>query len=231
MTHDYETFATAAKRRLGNEIYTNASSLVVELYQQADHHSDYSEEIYSTMSVKAVAEGQYRIVAGDEGTYVRVVEVTEVDQDDDEVSEYTEVYHSAFAQWLWDRMTPSAQGDWCDRARVESFYNGIEEHRDLLFADQDAHPDTASGLLPYLKEQESWSQYATLLDKGDDPEMVDQDVYEHWIISNDAKRHLESVGEQVVEIMGLNIWCRTCTGQSFWYDSSMQQLGQRYLNK
>jgi hypothetical protein len=77
-------------------------------------------------------------------------------------------------------------------------------------------------------EDDLWSA-STVESEEDDED--DCEVYEHWIVSNDAKRELESVGEKVVEIFDLNIWCRTTTGQSVWYDFCMQELGKRYLNQ
>lgn len=234
MAHDHEALATAAKERLCAHIHVCASQLVSELIKNAEDFGEWQDELYRSVSIEGVAENQYRILVGGYGSgfdsSVRVVKVESVDQDDLEADEYTEFSFSAFAQWLWNRMTEAAQADWCERAKAPNFDPGLEEHQEMLFADQDAHPATTSGLLPYLKEQESWL-HATLLDEGDEPEMVDQEVYEHWIVSKDAKRDLRSAGERVVEIMNLNIWCRTCTGQSFWYDSCMQQLGARYLNQ
>jgi hypothetical protein len=235
MTHEYETFATSARTLLRTEIYTNASHLITELVKNAEHHREYIDELYDLGFVQAVAEGQYRIL---EGSYslgydstVRVVEVTEVDQEDLDVEKYIEVSFHIFAEWLWASMTETAKATWLKQSKVVAFDSAVSEHQDMLFCRMDAHPATASGLLPYLKQQQSWPQHWTLLDEGDDPEMTDHEVYEHWIVSRHGKAQLESVGEKVVEVLGLNIWCRTTTGQTIWYDHCMEQLGQQYLNQ
>jgi hypothetical protein len=233
MAHDYKTFATAARTRLNGHIYQNICQMMTELRKNAEHFTEWQDELWSCGSIETVQEGQYRIVVsfGDNSTYSRVVEVVSADQDDEEVEEYSEVHHETFAEWLWHNMNGSDRLAWLKKAKVNEFNSTLEEHQDMLFADQDAHPGTVDGLLPYLKAKESWYEYATLLEEGEDPELTDREVYEHWAVSNDGKRDLESVGERVVEIMGLNIWCRTCTGQSLWYDACMQQLGQRYLDQ
>lgn len=231
MVHDYETFATAARTRLQNDVYVCVSQLMTELIKNAEHHSDYSDDLYDITSVEEVAEGQHRIYQPIVNGVVRVVAVASSDQDDEDASEYTEVLFSTFAQWLWDRMTEAAQTEWRDRAEAANFNPDLDEHQDMLFEQLGTHPADASGLLPYLKQQESWSYYWTLLDEGDDPEMTDHEVFEHWAVSGYAKRQLESVGEKVVEVMDLDIWCRTTTGQVLWYDSCMQQLGQQYINQ
>ncbi len=230
MNYDYETFATAAMTRLQNDIYVCVSALMTELIKNAEHHSDYSDDLYDITSVEEVAEGQRRIHQPVVNGVIRVVEVATSDQDDEDVTEYSEVLFSTFAGWLWNQMTESAQSSWRDRANVTNFNPNLEEHQDMLFCVMDAHPGTASGLLPYLKQQENWPHHWALLDEGDDPEMTDHEVFEHWAVSDYAQRQLQSVGEKVVEVMGLNVWCRTTTGQIFWYDGCMQQLGKQYAN-
>jgi hypothetical protein len=236
MSHDYETFATAARTRLNGHIYQNICKLMTELRKNAEHFTEWQDELWSCGSIETVQENQYRILPssyapGFDST-VRVVEMTEIDQDDNDVEEYTETSYGVFAQWLWNRMTSEEQAAyWRSSAMAEDFEAYNSDHQEILFQDKDARPDTVSGLLPYLKEQPSWNPYYTLLEEGEDPELTNCEVYEHWAVSNDGKRDLESVGERVVEIMGLNIWCRTCTGQSLWYDACMQQLGQRYLDQ
>lgn len=49
------------------------------------------------------------------------------------------------------------------------------------------------------------------------------EIYEHWIIPSSLGPRLAEHGEIVVDVCGLTIWGRGCTGQSVALDWSVQQ--------
>lgn len=97
---------------------------------------------------------------------------------------------------------------------------------------QSRNPEAGEGwsaILDWLQsESDVWNKQYTLLDENDDPEVEDREVFEHWLVTDYGAGQLRSVGEKVVEAMDLNIWCRTCTGQSIWMDSWARRLGEQY---
>lgn len=50
-----------------------------------------------------------------------------------------------------------------------------------------------------------------------------QEVFEYWAVSIQAGRRLEKVGEFVLQTCGMNVWCRTTTGQAIYMDRCVQQ--------
>jgi hypothetical protein len=121
MAHDYETFATAARTQLNGHIYQCVYELMVELRKNAEHFGEWQDELWSCDSIEAVQENQYRIILCPDADYVQVVEVTEIDQDDHEVDEFTEVHYNEVAQWLWDRMRQADRLSWLTKAKVNEF--------------------------------------------------------------------------------------------------------------
>ncbi len=57
-----------------------------------------------------------------------------------------------------------------------------------------------------------------------------QEVFEHWIVSNWLFNKLQEHGETVVELYGLNIWCRTTTGMAIAYDYVIQEIYNNLIN-
>lgn len=50
------------------------------------------------------------------------------------------------------------------------------------------------------------------------------EVYEHYVVSDFFGRQLTKAGEQVVDLGNLNVWCRTCTGQSVILDGCIHRI-------
>ena len=51
-----------------------------------------------------------------------------------------------------------------------------------------------------------------------------QEVFEHWLVSSWLFKKLQEQGETVVELYGLNIWCRTTTGMAIAYDCVIKEI-------
>lgn len=50
-----------------------------------------------------------------------------------------------------------------------------------------------------------------------------REVFEYWAVSATSREFLEKAGELVVRTCGMNVWCRTTTGQALSMDSCVQQ--------
>ncbi len=61
-------------------------------------------------------------------------------------------------------------------------------------------------------------------DMGWDINDYRQEVFEHWLVSSWLFKKLQEHGETVVELYGLNIWCRTTTGMAIAYDSVIKEI-------
>ncbi len=76
----------------------------------------------------------------------------------------------------------------------------------------------------YDTEEAAIAEWFTIY-HGDDLEDYRQEVYEHWICSERLISKLEQEGEIVVrDFYGLDIWCRTSTGQSIKVDYVIQKI-------
>lgn len=223
---NYEANATAAQQRLGNSIGQNVSILIDDLIKQAEHFPDWEDELFSLSSIEEVEESQYRMLADDETDSIRVVPVTSIDQDDKDISPLVVVSQEVFARWVFAKHYPDDLADQdippCD------FASG--DDRDALFEVANLFLGDPSDLTQFLRDVEpKWSTHYNLLDEGEDPSTQSVDVYEYWLVDSYAKAELESVGEKVAEIFNLSVWCRTTTGQTFWYDACMQKLGETWV--
>ena len=52
----------------------------------------------------------------------------------------------------------------------------------------------------------------------------ESEVYEYWVVTGWLAAHLRDYGEKVGDICDLNVWGRTCTGQSMTLDHVIQQI-------
>lgn len=50
------------------------------------------------------------------------------------------------------------------------------------------------------------------------------EVYEHWIVTDWLACKLRERSNKVIEIYGLDIWCRCCTGQAICLDNVIQNI-------
>jgi len=84
----------------------------------------------------------------------------------------------------------------------------------------------------FYTEEEAWEDCCNSNRLDPDP----AEVYEHWVVNSWFASKLQDHGEKVIELCGLDVWCRTCTGQAILLDpvigaiaSQMEILeGQRY---
>lgn len=56
------------------------------------------------------------------------------------------------------------------------------------------------------------------------------EVFEHWTVSDWLMEKLREQNEIVVEISGLNLWCRTTTGQQVACDECIQTIASEVFN-
>ncbi|MEM8722467.1 MAG: hypothetical protein AAGE84_24775 [Cyanobacteria bacterium P01_G01_bin.39] len=57
------------------------------------------------------------------------------------------------------------------------------------------------------------------------------EVFEHWLVSSWLFKKLQEQGETVVELYGLNIWCRTTTGMAIAYDCVIKEIYDDLISK
>ena len=57
------------------------------------------------------------------------------------------------------------------------------------------------------------------------------EVFEHWLVSSWLYQKLQEQGETVVELYGLNIWCRTTTGMAIAYDCVIKEIYNDLISK
>ena len=100
----------------------------------------------------------------------------------------------------------------------------------------------------YLNEDNEELVGKELLDAyHDDPDMISEEIEELFLekheqdqpeilqfvqLSNDwIARKLRDQGEIVIELLGLDIWCRQCFGQAFYIDPCWEALATEELEK
>lgn len=58
------------------------------------------------------------------------------------------------------------------------------------------------------------------------------EILQHVQLENDwIARKLKEQGEIVIELLGLDVWCRQCFGQAFYLDSSWEAIAIEHLEK
>lgn len=83
-----------------------------------------------------------------------------------------------------------------------------------------AFPDQ-SALLTYIEEDDLWQEAADIL--GLEPHTIE--ALEHWLVSDQLARDLQDVGALVaIDVLGFNIWGRTESGQSLFFDSDIRKV-------
>jgi hypothetical protein len=122
----------------------------------------------------------------------------------------------------------------CDNCGVHLLgnYHGMndgdmsDDLDDRLAAIEETHPHAESkirdAVLNLVRKNDAWQKVAEEYDI--EPENVD--VYEHWLVSDWFGERLRRKGETVVEILGMTIWGRTCTGQSISMDYVIEQIAK-----
>lgn len=73
-------------------------------------------------------------------------------------------------------------------------------------------------------EADSWQEACWI----DDLDVDAVEVYEHWIVSTPLALALARNGMLVETYLGLNIWGRTCTGQSIALDGDIQDIAEEW---
>ncbi|RLC34851.1 MAG: hypothetical protein DRZ76_01730 [Candidatus Nealsonbacteria bacterium] len=78
------------------------------------------------------------------------------------------------------------------------------------------HPDFMEEVLPVcIQDQDSNS------DNDDDPIAL-----EHWIVSDYLADRLQEQGEMVANVLGMQVWGRTCTGQAIALDDVIRKIAK-----
>lgn len=75
-------------------------------------------------------------------------------------------------------------------------------------------------LMKCLEHYEDYQEFAQEYDI--EPQQVE--AYEHWIISNYLKDKLAEKGEMVGNVLGFDIWGRTCSGQAILLDGVISAI-------
>ena len=78
-------------------------------------------------------------------------------------------------------------------------------------------------LLPY-DEEEIISLSRGIEYRDDDGTMIEPEVFEHWIVSDWLSVKLMDHDERMVNLSGLNIWCRTTAGQMIAADQVIEDI-------
>lgn len=72
---------------------------------------------------------------------------------------------------------------------------------------------------PYLEDEQCANLSYVETPSEDEPgETEEHEVLEHWAVSDYLATRLEEQGERVVEVAGLNVWCRTTSGMACYMD-------------
>ena len=102
--------------------------------------------------------------------------------------------------------------------KQDKYYGVYDEDLEEFIVDPD-HNDKSDAIEEYFRYQ-NW-------------ELNDyrSEVFEHWLVSSWLFKKLQNKGETVVEIYGLNIWCRTTTGMAIAYDCVIQEIYNDLISK
>jgi hypothetical protein len=57
-------------------------------------------------------------------------------------------------------------------------------------------------------------------------EVEGRTIYEHWLVTPFLAKQLEEKGELVQDVLGLQVWGRTCTGQAIYLDGVINNLAK-----
>jgi hypothetical protein len=240
----HQTAMSWAESTYRSSVWQCVSELVGEIQRCMESYPDYYDEIADMGFVTEVEENQYRIYqqVGEPDDY-HIVEITEIDQDDAGEPYVDSISSKEFAAWLWETCSEDVQQHYrqeyakylsevnCNLDPVESptdFNWDSEDDREFLFKMECKRPSDTDDLTKYLiANRDDWNLCYKLLAEGDEPATTDLEVFEYWLVNDWVGRKLQSVGEKVVELMNLTIWCRTTTGQSIWMDSCFYQLWEK----
>ena len=91
-------------------------------------------------------------------------------------------------------------------------------------------------LIPY--KDNNWVYFPTYDTKQEvieeyfdyDLDAFRSEVMEHWVSTCWLADRLEEHGENVVSLYGLQIWCRSCTGQAIHCDHVIQEIYNELIN-
>jgi len=120
-------------------------------------------------------------------------------------------WHHLFRQEDWE--TPALEAI---RAFSPERLRELLNEDDVPFNAED-EPDTLAGTyLHYLKQQKSLQDFCY----SNHVEPDQNEIYEHWIVSEWLANRLEERGEVIDrDFYGLAIWGRACTGQAILLDN------------
>ena len=57
-----------------------------------------------------------------------------------------------------------------------------------------------------------------------DIESYQNDIYEHWIVTEWLGKKLQDKGHTVIDFMNMTIWCRPTTGQAILLDGVISEI-------
>ncbi len=75
-------------------------------------------------------------------------------------------------------------------------------------------------LIKCLEDEDQYQEFAAEFDI--DPEQIE--AYEHWIVSSYLKDKLAEKGKMTGDVLGLDIWGRTTTGQAILLDLVISEI-------
>ena len=195
----------------------DCESAVWEAIAKADYSdlADMFDELNTTLAVEAVEplpESMFKVAdyAEQQGMF---------DADDDFSDSYIYQYNNRgyIDMELLLKDNPEARDEVMRELREEPestmfeylTNEGLEAVRDLLrYAAKDDEDFARSSACCYLVDADDFNL----------------EVYEHWIVDDCLAYKLRDYDHKVVEFLGLDIYCRTCTGQSMILDSNMHKI-------
>lgn len=109
----------------------------------------------------------------------------------------------------------------------EDWYADLSESESFASVSFHAYLDAELQKDPYLFDHYISSLFDEKRDNEDQPEIL-----QYVQLSNDwIARKLREQGEIVIELLGLDIWCRQCFGQAFYLDHSWEAIATEQLEK
>lgn len=119
-----------------------------------------------------------------------------------------------------------SQDDLADILVQDDYENAVRESPFFVRVDEDGTVVTQSQDLGDDGEKEEEEECAGWEEAADawDIEPLQNEAYEHWIVSGFLADKLREQGEMVGELFDLTIWGRTTTGQAISMDGVIQRI-------
>ncbi len=109
----------------------------------------------------------------------------------------------------------------------EDWYADLSESESFASVSFHAYLDAELQKNPYMYDHYISSLFDEKRDNEDQPEILQFVQIENgWIAQK-----LKEQGEIVIELLGLDVWCRQCFGQAFYCDPSWEALATEELEK